>query len=302
MIGISLIGAGYLGRFHALNLSELEGIRFLGLYDINTRRAHEVAREAKTDVFENLDEAIGASDAVVIASPTITHHEIALKAIKEGKDVFIEKPITSTIEEAESLISEAKKTGSIIQVGHLERFNPAVMKAVEMLDGPVFYEAERLSPFVGRGTDVDITLDLMIHDIDIILSLTRSHIKEIRAVGAKVLTDRVDVAKTWLVFENSAQACLTASRLSQQKRRILKIFQDKGMIEIDYQRPMLTVYGKEGQEIEKRDFLFESPNPIREELREFVRAIKERRQPLVSAEQALEAMKVAIKISEILRR
>ncbi len=302
MISISLIGAGYLGRFHALNLSELEGIRFAGIYDINKQRAQEVAREADTEVFESLDEAIGSSNALVIASPTTTHYEIALRAIHAGRDVFIEKPITSTIEEAESLISEAEKGGRIIQVGHLERFNPAVMKATEMLEEPVFYEAERLSPFLGRGIDVDITLDLMIHDIDIILAITGSKVKEIRAVGARVLTNNVDVAKAWLVFENSAQACLTASRLSHQKRRILRVFQDKGMIEIDYQKPMLTVYGKENSGIEKREFLFDSPNPLREELRDFVDAIKKRRSPLVNAEQALEAMKVAIKISEILRR
>ncbi|RME68575.1 MAG: gfo/Idh/MocA family oxidoreductase, partial [Nitrospirae bacterium] len=291
MISISLIGAGYLGRFHALNLSELEGIRFAGIYDINKQRAQEVAQEADTEVFESLDEAIGSSNALVIASPTTTHYEIALRAIHAGRDVFIEKPITSTIEEAESLISEAEKGGRIIQVGHLERFNPAVMKATEMLEEPVFYEAERLSPFLGRGTDVDITLDLMIHDIDIILAITGSKVKEIRAVGARVLTDNVDVAKAWLVFENSAQACLTASRLSHQKRRVLRVFQDNGMIEIDYQKPMLTVYGKENSGIEKREFLFDSPNPLREELRDFVDAIKKRRSPLVNAEQALEAMK-----------
>ncbi len=300
MVSVSLIGAGYLGRFHALNLIQLQGARFIGLYDIDRERAQQVAQETGTRVLQSIEEAISLAQAVVIATPTVVHYEIAMKALSAGRDVFIEKPITATTHQAEALIEEAEKQGLIIQVGHLERFNPAVLKAEQMLQGPVFYEAERLSPFLGRGTDVDITLDLMIHDIDIILAISGSRVRELRAVGARVLTDRVDVAKAWLVLDNGAQACLTASRLSQQKRRLLRIFQNTAMLEVDYQSPALRVYGKGPSGIAQEEFNFAEANPIRAELEEFIRAISERRPPKVDANQALEAMRVALKISEIL--
>jgi predicted dehydrogenase len=243
------------------------------------------------------------ADAFSIAAPTTMHHAIAMECIKAGKDILIEKPIAASIGEADEIISESQKRGVIVQVGHLERFNPAVLAIYPLITHPVFFEAERLSPFLGRGIDVDITLDLMIHDIDIILAIL-SHggapptVRDIKASAARVLTENIDEARAWFEFDNGVQALLTASRLSFEKSRKLKIFQDDAFLLVDYQNMEIKRFRKENGIITSEAVHVEKREPLKEELRDFIECIVNRRRPLVSATDGRNALKIALEISE----
>ncbi|NOZ25684.1 MAG: Gfo/Idh/MocA family oxidoreductase [Nitrospirae bacterium] len=297
-VRVAVIGTGYLGRHHARVFSEIEEAELVGVADIDSGRAGEVALEYGCRAFTDYRDVLPRVDAVSIVTPTTMHHEIAMEALRAGKDVLVEKPLTLTAEEAESLIDEAGRTDRIIQVGHLERFNPAVLYVEDKMRSPRFFEAERVSPFQGRGTDVDITLDLMIHDIDIILSLCRGSVKEVRAVGAKVLTDRFDAVKAWLEMDNGSKALITASRLSSEKRRVLKIFQETDYTVIDYQSLEICTYRKAAAgALEKEETRLDYREPLKEELRDFAACVMSRRQPRVTARDGLEALKVAHEIN-----
>jgi predicted dehydrogenase len=231
------------------------------------------------------------------------HHGIAMECIRAGKDIMVEKPIAATIEEADEIVAESQKRGVIVQVGHLERFNPAVLAIYPLITHPVFFEAERLSPFLGRGIDVDITLDLMIHDIDIILAIL-SHsgaaptVKDIKASAARVLTEKIDEARAWFEFDNGAQALLTASRLSFEKSRRLKIFQDDAFLLVDYQNMEIRRFRKENGAITSESIPVEKHEPLKEELKDFIHCIVNKRRPLVSATDGRNALKIAMEISE----
>ncbi|GBE36929.1 4-carboxy-2-hydroxymuconate-6-semialdehyde dehydrogenase [bacterium BMS3Bbin07] len=297
-IRVAVIGTGYLGRHHARVFSEIEETELVGVVDIDEGRAGEIAEQCGCQAFINYRDVLPYVDALSIVTPTTTHHEIAMSSLQAGKDLLVEKPFTRTIEEAEGLIAEAESSGRIIQVGHLERFNPVVLYIEDKLKGPRFFEAERLSPFLGRGTDVDITLDLMIHDIDIILSLCRSPIIDIRAVGAKVLTDKIDVAKAWLEMEDGTKALVTASRLSPEKKRILKVFQDSEYIMLDYQSLEIFRHNKDSSgTIRREEIKLDYSEPLKEELKDFARCVMNRRQPRVTARDGLEALRVALEIN-----
>jgi predicted dehydrogenase len=303
MIDIGVIGVGYLGQHHARILSELEGARLTAIVDVDLKRAEEIAIKYGGKAFADFREAISNADAFSIAAPTTMHHGIAMECIKAGKDILIEKPIAATIEEADEIISESQKRGVIVQVGHLERFNPAVLAIYPLITHPVFFEAERLSPFLGRGIDVDITLDLMIHDIDIILAIL-SHsgatpaVKEIKASAARVLTENIDEARAWFEFDNGVQALLTASRLSFEKSRKLKIFQDDAFLLVDYQNMEIKRFRKENGSITSESIHVEKHEPLKEELKDFIECIVNRRRPLVSAKDGRNALKIAMEISE----
>lgn len=301
MLNIGVIGVGYLGQHHARIFSELKNVRLAAIVDIDKVRADDIAAKYDSSAYTDFREIFDKVDAISIVTPTNTHFETALECINAGKDLFIEKPITSTPEEAERLIEEAEKKGIIIQVGHIERFNPAVLKVYSLIENPVFFEAERLSPFMGRGTDVDIIIDLMIHDIDIILSILSHngnsvYVKDIKAVAARVLTDRLDVAKAWFNFEDNIQAVMTASRLSSEKSRILKIFQKDSYIVLDYQNMTIKRFFKKDGEIGKETIHIEKKEPLKEELRDFVDCIIKRRKPIVTAVDGMNALKIAFKI------
>jgi predicted dehydrogenase len=235
-------------------------------------------------------------------TPTLSHHFIALECLRAGKDILVEKPITGIVREADELILESEKGGCILQVGHLERYNPAVHNAFDIIKEPGFIESERLSPFLGRGTDVDVTVDLMIHDADIILSLVSSPVKEIKAVGAKVVTDKIDFAKAWLEFDNGCIAVLTASRVSPEKQRTLKVFQKDSYFSIDYQHCEIKRYHRTAEGMLSDSMKIDSKEPLREELEDFVRCVKERRRPKVSAVEGREALKLVLDITEMIRR
>jgi predicted dehydrogenase len=305
MIKVGVIGVGYLGQHHARIFSELEGVRLAAVVDADIRRAEEIAAKYGGKAFADHGSAMDDVDAFSIAAPTTLHHKIAIDCIRAGKDILVEKPIAATLEEADEIISESDKRGVIVQVGHLERFNPAVQTVFPMITHPVFFEAERLSPFLGRGIDVDITLDLMIHDIDIILALlahggAAPEVKDIKASAAKVLTPNIDEARAWFEFENGTQALLTASRLSFDKSRKLKIFQDDAFLLVDYQGMEIKRFSNENGKITSETIPVAKHEPLKEELRDFIDCISRRRRPLVSAQDGRNALMIAMKISSII--
>jgi predicted dehydrogenase len=304
-VRIGVIGVGYLGQHHARIYSKLENVELTAV-DIVEETADKFAAKYGCKAYYNYKHILNEVDAVSIVTPTATHYQIALDCLKAGKDILIEKPITENIKEADELINESGKRGCILQVGHLERYNPAVLAASEMIENPLFIESERFSPFLGRGgrgTDIDVTLDLMIHDVDIILSLIPFPVKEIRAVGAKVLTDKIDVAKAWLSFENGCIALATVSRLSPEKQRRLKVFQKDSYLSIDYlsseiKRHFRTEEGSISFDISKP----ENKEPLKEELKDFINCIKTRKKPKVSGVEGRNALKVVLEISEVIKR
>ncbi len=300
-VRVGVIGVGYLGQHHARIYSEIEEAELIAVVDIDQKRADTFAAKYGCEAYYDFRDVLNKVDVLSVVTPTTTHHDIALSCLKAGKDILIEKPITVNIKEADELIRESEKMGCIIQVGHLERYNPAVLAASEMFKEPMFIESERFSPFLGRGTDVDVTLDLMIHDIDIILSLITLPVKEIRAVGAEVLTGKIDVAKAWLEFENGCIALATVSRLSPDKLRRLKVFQKDSYISIDYQNSEIKRYFRDKKGISFEVTKPEKKEPLKEELRDFIHCVKERRRPKVSAVEGRNALKVVLQITDIIK-
>lgn len=297
-VRVGVIGVGYLGQHHARIYSEIEEAELVGVADIHREKAEAIAQKYHCMAMDNYRDMIGAVDVLSIVTPTTTHYQIALDCLESGKDILIEKPITVTVEEADHLIRAAEHGGRIIQVGHLERYNPAILAASVLFKEPVFIESERLSPFLGRGTDVDVTLDLMIHDIDIILSLIGAPVREIRAVGAKVLSDKLDVAKAWLEFENGCTALATVSRLSPEKQRKLKVSQEDAYIIIDYQSLEIKRYYKNEEGITVDIVNPEKKEPLKEELKDFIHCVQSRKRPRVSAAEGRNALKVVMEITE----
>jgi len=296
-----VIGVGYLGRHHARIYSELEDVELAGVADISPAAADETAKARGCKAFADYRELIAACDILSIVTPTTSHHNIAMDCIRAGKDILVEKPITENIEEAEELVEEAAKKGLVLQVGHLERYNPGIIASAGMIGEPRFIESERLSPFLGRATDVDVTLDLMIHDIDIVMSLVHSEINHISGIGESLLTDKIDVAKVWLEFANGCRALITASRLSPEKKRTLKVYQKDAYISVDYQTHEVRRYYKSGKEIAFDAVKPENKEPLKEELKDFVGCVKNRKRPKVSGAEALEALRVALKINDMLK-
>lgn len=295
---IGVIGVGYLGQHHARILREFEDIELYGVVDFDIERARHVAGLYGCKAFRDYRDILDRVDAVSIVTPTTTHYEIARSALSAGKDVFVEKPITHVLHEAEELVKIAKDKGRILQVGHLERYNPAYQKSRDYIGLPLFIIGERLSPFSGRGTDVDITFDLMIHDMDIIIDiLRRQRVKEFRTSGHRLITERIDFATCWLDFENTS-VFLMASRVAMERKRTLTIFcRDYGIV-IDFMNQSLKRFMNSGGAVLYEDIPVEKKEPLREELRDFVECINSRRCPLVSAEDVLYPLSLVIEITE----
>jgi predicted dehydrogenase len=302
-VRVGVIGVGYLGQHHARIYSEIEGAKLVAISDIDEKRAGAFAEKYGCKAFSDYREILPEVDALSIVTPTTSHHSIAIECLRAGKDILVEKPITENIEEADELIMESEKHGCILQVGHLERYNSALTAASGMINEPRLIESERLSPFLGRGTDVDVTLDLMIHDADIVLAImSQQIIKEISAVGAKVFTDKIDVAKAWLLFEDGCTAVLTASRLFPEKQRILRVFQKDSCLYVDYQSCEVRQYHKTAKGIFLDVIKSDNKEPLREELEDFIRCVKERKRPRVSAIEARKALKIVLEITEIIMK
>jgi len=299
MLRVAVIGVGAMGSHHARVLSTLEGIKLVGVVDIDPRKAEGVAERYHTKAYTSYQDIISDVDAVTIAVPTTSHFEVARDVIRYNKDLFIEKPITTTIEEAETLVYEAEQRGLIMQVGHIERFNAGVSLINTMVKNPRFIESHRLSPFSGRGIDVDVTLDLMIHDIDIILTLVDSDISDVRATGASVITKGIDIARAWIEFENGCIAETVTSRVAERVERQLNVFQRDSLLRLDYQTQEVRCYRRDNDHIEIEEFRPEKRDPLREQLISFIECVKERKRPAVSGHEAERALRVALKVSEI---
>ncbi len=296
---IGVIGVGYLGQHHARILKEFNDVELVGVADTDSGRAALIAGLYNCSAFSDYRDLLPLVDAVTIVTPTVSHYEIARESLLKGKDVFIEKPITDKLEDAQTLVKMARDAGRILQVGHLERYNPAYQKAKELipLSGvPSLIIGERLSPFTGRGTDVDITYDLMIHDLDIVLDILRGQeVKDIRASGATVLTGRLDFATCWIEFEKT-KVILSSSRVSKEKRRTITVFHDGSCLILDFMNQGLSIIKDGSQLVEEINI--EKKEPLKEELRDFVECISSRKCPLVPGEDTLSPLSLVMEITD----
>lgn len=298
---VAVVGAGYLGQHHARVYSELQGVELVGIVDIDAVRAEEVAKKCSSKPYLNYLDVLGEVDALSIVVPTPDHFKVALGCLRAGKDVLIEKPITETVSQADELINEAKRTNRILQVGHLERYNPGVIALSQIIKEPRFIEAVRLSPVLDRGCDVDVTLDLMIHDIDMILSFVHSPIKNIHVIGFSLVTEKIDEARVWAEFENGAVACLFASRFSQEKQRKLKVIQKNSYIELDYQTGVVEIRSTPNP-LKPEVVRPEYREPLKEEIKDFIHCVESRERPRVSGAEGRNALAVALEINSLMER
>jgi len=301
VIRVGVIGAGSMGRNHARILSDIPGVRLTAVVDHTLQKAESIATQYGAFATTDYHEIVHMVDAVSIATTTSQHHEVGVFFLSNGKDSLIEKPIATSLQEADDLIREAEAGGAILQVGHLERFNGGVKMLSQMITSPLMIESHRVTPFHGRCIDVDVTLDLMIHDIDIILSLVKSDISDIKATGASVLTGNIDVAHAWIEFNNGCIAEAVASRIAEEKSRVIKVFQHDICLELDYTRQELTSYtrGSGGLRKQTRKALY--MEPLREELISFIECIRHRSRPVVSGYEGREALRVALEVSRLVK-
>jgi predicted dehydrogenase len=302
-IRVGVVGVGYLGQFHAEKYANMEGVELAGVVDIDAPRAKEIAKRCRVQSFFHHSHLFGKVQAVSIAVPTLLHYPITKDFFLQGIDVLLEKPISQTLEEADELIGLAESKGLIFQVGHLERFNGALSALQGMVQSPLYIESHRLSPFPGRGTDVNVVLDLMIHDIDILLSLVNSKVKEIDAVGIPILTPHSDIANARIEFENGCRANVTASRVSKEKIRRTRIFLPNGTLSIDYfaQKVSLTKRVDDPRknkipEIVTEEIPVKKVDSLEVEIHSFLQSVRDRKRARVSGWDGKRALEVALQI------
>jgi predicted dehydrogenase len=321
MLKIGVLGAGHLGKIHLRLIKEIPAFELVGFFDPNPAVAEKVAAEFGTKAWPSADELIAACDAIDIVTPTLFHFEGAEKAIRQSKHVFIEKPLTNTVKEGQKLVKLATEANVKVQVGHVERFNPAFMAAQEILREPMFIETHRLAQFNPRGTDVSVVLDLMIHDIDIVLSLIKANIRRISASGVAVVSETPDIANARIEFDNGAVANLTASRISLKNMRKSRFFRRDAYISVDFLDKSVSIVRMKnvegpvdplaltidlGEDKGLKQIWFESPNiepanAIKMELEAFAAAINNNTRPPVNIDEGLKALDVAHKIIDQLR-
>ncbi len=315
MLKVGVFGVGHLGKFHVNNWKEIEGVEIAGFFDPGEENAMQVIEKYQLTRFDDAEKLMDACDIVDIVAPTISHFELSKKAIKKGKHVFVEKPLANTMEEARELVKLAKEANTKFQVGHVERFNPAFLALSGYSINPMFIEVHRLAQFNPRGTDVSVILDLMIHDIDIILSLVKSNVKFISANGVAVMSDTPDIANVRIEFDNGCVANLTSSRISMKKMRKMRLFQKDAYIGIDFlekKTEIIKLNAPEDKNVFTFDIetnngkktiaianpLIEDGNAIKMELEAFVNAIVNLSQPPVTILDGYRAMEVAHQILE----
>ena len=318
-VNIGVIGVGHLGVHHASHLAKIKNANLVGVFDTNLERAEEISKKINTAIFQSVDNLLENVEAVSIVTPTSTHRDVAEKCIKKGKHVFIEKPITSSVKDAEHLIELSKKHNVIIQVGHIERFNPALLALSNLEIDPKYIEVHRMAPFMSRGTDVPVVLDLMIHDIDLILSFISSPVKEIYANGVSIMTNSVDIANARIKFENGSIANITSSRVAKDRVRKIKMFQQDLYVTIDFLAGISEVYKAMGASqsdpdaimsaplVEKdgkhRQIFYEKPkvkntDALKAELKNYLNAVLGKEKPMVDGFAGKQALDVAIKIHD----
>jgi predicted dehydrogenase len=320
-VRVGIIGVGYLGQHHARIYSQLPGVILIGVVDHVRERADEVAKGTRTKAFYDPQSLFGSVDAVSIVVPTVSHYEVARMFLEKGVHVMLEKPMTQTLAEADHLIEMAEKRKVVLQIGHLERFNSAIQKLAGIIREPRFAEVHRLGGFANRGTDVDVVLDLMIHDIDILLSLVPSDVSEIRAAGTPVISQAIDIANARIEFKNGCVANVTASRVSREPMRKIRIFQPDAYLSLDYKNQELVV-AKRAQSSDSGGFLsslwrsrrlpgmpgivverikMKKEEPLKAELESFIQAVRSGEKPIVSGREGREALKVALQVMEQIR-
>jgi len=316
---IGVIGVGHLGNFHLKQLSKISEITVSGLYDVDRKRAKEMSMDYNIPSFSNLKSLLDSCDAVSIVTPTYSHFDIAEQALDADCHVFIEKPITNSMTQARALLKKADEENKIIQVGHIERFNPAFMALEKTGMSPRFIETHRLAPFNPRSNDVPVVLDLMIHDLDIILSLVNAKIRNIHANGVKVVSKTVDIANARLEFENGCVANLTASRISQKDMRKMRLFQKDNYVTIDFKERVLKKYNILHNKpdniiadkvikidtVNNKYILYNRPviqkyDALREELRHFIHSIQNTSRPDTDGISATEALRLALEIQSLI--
>ncbi len=311
-VKIGIAGVGHLGKLHLKMLEEIPEAEVVGIFDTDSKNAAKIAEEKSIRSFNSLEELLKNVEAVTIAAPTSFHHEIALKAIENNLHMFIEKPITTSVAQADELIEKSKKKSLLIQVGHIERFNPALLALEKYKLEPMFIQSDRLSQFNPRGTDVAVVLDLMIHDIDIILHLVKSDVEKVDASGVAVVSDSVDIANARLQFKNGCVANVTASRISQKKMRKMRMFQQDAYITIDFLQGTSEIYrlvqpseevigisyGEIGVGDKKKKVIYEQPeipqvNALKYELELFVKSVQNKSETFVTAIDGKRALEIA---------
>ena len=311
---VGVVGTGHLGKLHVKMFKHNKNCELIGVYDKNFIQSKAAASEYSVAEFEDLNDLLNKVDAVSIAATTSSHYELVKKALERGKHVFVEKPITTTISEAEELVRISNENKLNLQVGHIERFNPALVSLEKYIIKPMFIQTDRLAQFNPRGTDVAVVLDLMIHDIDIILSLIKSEVNHVEASGVAVVSDNIDIANARIQFENGAVANVTASRISQKKMRKMRIFQKDNYIALDFITGVSELYrllpvkqNVEGSSIsfgeigigdKKKRLIYEQPevkeiNALSYELQLFINSVLQNEKPVISGEDGLKALKVA---------
>lgn len=321
-IKIGLLGAGHLGKIHLKCILQVEDFQLIGFYDPNEENSKQVEEEYGIKRFSSIEQLIDASDAIDIVTPTVNHYECADSALKASKHVFIEKPVVSTPDEAKKLMATAEEANTKVQVGHVERFNPAFVAVKDLIDSPMFIETHRLAQFNPRGTDVPVVLDLMIHDLDIILSSVNARLRKVSASGVAVVSDTPDIANARLEFDNGCVANLTASRISMKNMRKTRFFQKNAYISVDFLTkeseivsmsdvdpatadPLAMVLelgeGKGAKEIHFSKPKTDDTNAIVEELRGFAQSIKNDTQPPVTLFDGYQALQVAHQIVELIK-
>ncbi|HWP56339.1 MAG TPA: Gfo/Idh/MocA family oxidoreductase [Candidatus Acidoferrales bacterium] len=302
-IKAGVVGVGYLGWFHAQKYAALKMAELVGVADTNAERAREVADKLGVAAFTDYRALFGRVQCASVAVPTQAHYDVAKALLENGIDVLVEKPIAANTAEARELVELARANGRILQVGHLERFNPAIRALDGILREPKFIECHRLSPFLERGTDVDVVFDLMIHDIDVIASLVRSPVHRVEAVGVPVLTDKPDIANARITFADGCIANVTSSRVSLKRERKIRFFQPDAYISIDYDRRQAQVYHKPQkgggwQDIRAETIEMGDGDALADEIASFLEVVEKRGRPMVSGEDGLRALEIASMISE----
>ncbi len=302
---VGVVGVGYLGKFHAEKFSQMNEVELAGVVDIDKSQAEDVAQKFNTRAYLNHKDLFGKVDAVSIAVPTPAHFEVAKDFLQNNIDILIEKPMTETTEEADELIRFAESRGLIIQVGHLERFNPVSVALQDIVKKPMFIESHRLSIFTGRCTDVSVVLDLMIHDIDLILSLVGSEISDIRASGVPVISEHVDIANARLEFKSGCVANVTASRISTKNERKIRLFQKDAYVSVDFSNKGIVIIQKDSEAecslipgMDIKQVSFEAGDALENELKSFVKAVAMRESPEVTAQMGRDALEVALDIMD----
>jgi predicted dehydrogenase len=303
----AVVGAGRLGSLHARKYAALGDVSLDFIVDIDATRAAELATEVGAMALADYRALAGKVDLVTVASPGVTHHEVACALLDAGIDVLLEKPMAATLAQAHELAALAARSGRVLQIGHLERFNPAVVQLHSIVNKPRFVECHRLASFTERGTDVDVVLDLMVHDLDVIMSVAPSEIASLEAVGVAILTDRIDLANARIRFQSGLIANLVTSRVSAKRERKIRFFQPDAYISVDYEARRIQIYrksppppGAQFPVISADQIDFGEADPLAEEVRSFVDAVRSRSKPQVSADDGLRVMELTDRIKQVM--